>query len=144
MDRGPIKQVGADYSHQFTSYSFYDPQQPSNNHSNGMHQGYMQQRGADRPYQFSPTDQQMSSNHRRNDMPPHRDQSHLPSNYHGSQQQMEIHHHMYPQSFSIANGREETSSVKKVMILDLMDMIKTKRCFSTPLLNGYMTLNQRI
>lgn len=127
MNRGPLKQSGADFSRQFTSYSpYYDPQQQilSNNHTNGM-----QQHGADDPYQFSSTDryadhQQMSSNRRRNDMPPYRDQQHFPSNYHGRQHQMENHHHMYPQSFSVANGREETSSVKKVMILDLMDMVR--------------------
>ena len=48
-------------------------------------------------------------------------QYHLGSpHYNAGQQQMQIYQHLYPQS----NPREETSTFKKVMMCDMMDMIK--------------------
>jgi hypothetical protein len=78
--------------------------------------------------QFSHHNQQQQYNHGQQQHhtynPNIYDAQHGSFNYQFGQQQLQYHQHVYPQPYSQPHKREEISTFKKVMLCDMMDMMK--------------------
>lgn len=103
----------------------YNGQQQHNMSSSNSHDI---QRSTINQGQFSHHPQQQQYNHCQQQYhaynPNIHDLQHGSLNYQFGQQQLQYHQHVYPQSYSQPHNREEISTFKKVMLCDMMDIMK--------------------